>query len=134
MAGPDLLAYILTSKFDDHTPLYSQHEIFERMGADILDTTLVDWCGAEMRTLTPLIERIEADVMVSDVLHADDTPIRALDRSAKSKGVKRGRIWTYVRDQRHWAGQVPPGAVYYFSPDRKGKHLVNSRGILQADA
>lgn len=104
MAGPGLLAYILTSKFDDHVPLYRQHEIFERMGADIPDTTLVDWCGASMRTLAPLIERIEADVMSSDILHADDTPIRVLDRSAKStglgKGVKQGRIWTYVRDQR----------------------------------
>lgn len=142
MAGPGLLAYILTSKFDDHVPLYRQHEIFERMGADIPDTTLVDWCGAAMRTLAPLIERIEADVMASDILHADDTPIRVLDRSAKSKGlgkgVKQGRIWTYVRDQRPWAGQAPPGAVYYFSPDRKGehprKHLKNSAGILQADA
>lgn len=142
MAGPGLLAYVLTSKFDDHVPLYRQHEIFERMGADIPDTTLVDWCGAAMRTLAPLIERIEADVMASDILHADDTPIRVLDRSAKSKGlgkgVKQGRIWTYVRDQRPWAGQAPPGTVYYFSPDRKGehprKHLANSAGILQADA
>jgi transposase len=142
MAGPGLLAYILTSKFDDHVPLYRQHEIFERMGADIPDTTLVNWCGAAMKTLKPLIERIEADVMASDILHADDTPIRVLDRSAKSKGlgkgVKQGRIWAYVRDQRPWAGQAPPGAVYYFSPDRKGehprKHLANSAGILQADA
>lgn len=142
MAGAGLLAYILTSKFDDHLPLYRLREIFERMGADIPDTTLVDWCGAAMRTLAPLIERIEADVMASDILHADDTPIRVLDRSAKSKGlgkgVKQGRIWTYVRDQRPWSGQAPPGAVYYFSPDRKGehphKHLKNSAGILQADA
>lgn len=58
MAGPGLLAYILTSKFDDHVPLYRQHEIFERMGADIPDTTLVDWCGAAMRTLTPLVLRL----------------------------------------------------------------------------
>ena len=142
MAGPGLLAYILTSKFDDHVPLYRQHEIFGRMGADIPDTTLVDWCGAAMRTLTPLIERIEATIMATDVLHADDTPVRVLDRSAKSKGlgkgVKQGRIWTYVRDQGPWAGAAPPGAVYYFSPDRKGehprKHLKNSAGILQADA
>lgn len=112
------------------------------MGADIPDTTPADWCGAAMRTLAPRIERIEADVMASDILQADDTPIRVLDRSAKSKGlgkgVKQGRIWTYVRDQRPWAGQAPPGAVHYVSPDRKGghprTHLENSAGILQADA
>ncbi len=142
MAGPNLLAYVLTSKFDDHVPLYRQNEIFARMGADIPDTTLVDWCGGAMKTLAPLIEKIETDIMASDLLHADDTPIRVLDRSRKDKGlgkgVKQGRIWVYVRDQRPWAGQAPPGAVYYFSPDRKGehprKHLASSRGILQADA
>jgi len=142
MAGPNLLAYVLTSKFDDHVPLYRQNEIFARMGADIPDTTLVDWCGGAMKTLAPLIEKIEAEIMSSDLLHADDTPIRVLDRSRKDKGlgkgVKQGRIWTYVRDQRPWAGQDPPGAVYYFSPDRKGehprKHLARSGGILQADA
>jgi transposase len=142
MAGPGLLAYVLTSKFDDHIPLYRLNEIFARMGADIPDTTLVDWCGRAMQNLHPLIERIEAEIMSSDLLHADDTPIRVLDRSRKDQGlgkaVKQGRIWTYVRDQRPWAGKAPPGAVYYFSPDRKGehprRHLARSGGILQADA
>jgi transposase len=142
MAGPSLLAYMLVSKFDDHLPLYRLNEIFARMGADIPDTTLVDWCGRAMKTLLPLIELIEAEIMASDLLHADDTPIRVLDRSRRDKGlgkgVKQGRIWTYVRDQRPWSGTAPPGAVYYFAPDRKGEHvrthLRNSGGILQADA
>ena len=141
MAGAGLLAHILVSKFDDHLPLYRQHEIFARMGADIPDSTLVDWCGRAMKVLAPLIERIEADVMASDLLHADDTPIRVLDRSQRDKGlgkgVKKGRIWTYVRDQRPWAGASPPGAVYVFAPDWKEehvhRHLAQTRGILQAD-
>ena len=114
MAGPNLLAHILVSKFDDHLPLYRQHEIFER---------------------------IEMDVMGSNLLHADDTPIRVLDRSLRNKGlgkgVRQGRIWAYVRDQRPWAGRAPPGAVYRFAPDWKEEHvlshLANARGILQAD-
>jgi len=138
MAGPGLLAYVLVSKFDDHLPLYRLNEIFARMGADIPDTTLVDWCGRAMKTLQPLIELIEAEVMASDLLHADDTPIRVLDRSRRDKGlgkgVRQGRVWTYVRDQRPWSGTAPPGAVYYFAPDRKGEHvrshLRNSAGIL----
>ncbi|MFZ7094511.1 IS66 family transposase [Primorskyibacter sp. 2E233] len=142
MAGPNLLAHVLVSKFDDHLPLYRQNEIFARMGADIPDSTLVDWCGRSMQVLQPIIERIEAHVMASDLLHTDDTPIRVLDRGRRDKGlgkgVKQGRIWAYVRDQRPWAGSAPPGAVYYFAPDRKGEHvrqhLQNSSGILQADA
>ncbi|MBY3544964.1 IS66 family transposase [Rhizobium laguerreae] len=141
MAGAGLLAYILVSKFDDHLPLYRLNEIFARMGADIPDSTMVDWCGRAMQVLQPLIERIETAVMASDLLHADDTPIRVLDRSLRDKGlgkgVKKGRIWTYVRDQRPWAGSSPPGAVYYFAPDWKEehvhRHLKQSSGILQAD-
>jgi len=141
MAGAGLLAHILVSKFDDHLPLYRQHEIFARMGADIPDSTLVDWCGRAMKVLAPLIERIEADVMASDLLHADDTPIRVLDRANRDKGlgkgVKKGRIWAYIRDQRPWAGTSPPGAVYAFAPDWKEehvhRHLAKTRGILQAD-
>lgn len=141
MAGAGLLAYILVSKFDDHLPLYRLNEIFASMGADIPDSTLVDWCGRAMRVLQPLIERIEAAIMGSDLLHADDTPIRVLDRSLRDKGlgkgVKKGRIWAYVRDQRPWAGVAPPGAVYYFAPDWKEehvhRHLKQTSGILQAD-
>lgn len=142
MAGPGLLAQILVSKFDDHLPLYRQHEIYARMGADIPDSTLLDWCGRAMKVLAPVIERIEAEVMAAPVLHADDTPIRVLDRSRRDrglgKGVKQGRVWAYVSDQRPWAGSAPPGVVYRFSPDRKGEHpqqhLQDSGGILQADA
>lgn len=141
MAGAGLLAHVLVSKFNDHLPLYRLNEIFARMGVDIPDSTLVDWCGRAMKVLQPLTERIEAAVMVSNLLHADDTPIRVLDRSLRDKGlgkgVKKGRIWAYVLDQRPWAGAAPPGVVYHFAPDWKEDHvrhhLRKSSGILQAD-
>jgi len=71
-----------------------------------------------------------------------DTPIRVPDPkmklAGKERGVKEGRIWVYGRDDRPRAGQDPPAAAYWFSPDRKGahpqKHLENFIGILQAEA
>lgn len=142
MAGPGLLAHILVSKFDDHLPLYRQNEIFARMGAEIPASTLVDWCGQGVRVLSPLVARIRTDVMTADRLHADDTPVRVLDRARRleglGKGVKEGRIWTYLRDDRPWGGTAPPGIAYFFSPDRKSahphRHLAEFSGILQADA
>lgn len=142
MAGASLLAYVLVSKFDDHLPLYRQNEIFARMGADIPRSTLADWCGYSMRILQPVIDQIEASVLDSDILHADDTPIRVLapEQRAKGigKGVKQGRIWAYVCDQRPWAGAAPPGVVYRYAPNWNAQHvqdqLCNANGILQADA
>lgn len=142
MVGPALLAYILVSKFDDHLPLYRQREILARMGADVPSSTLVDWCGQGIRVLAPLVARIRSEVMKTDRLHADDTTVRVLDPSKRiegiGKGVKEGRIWIYLRDDRPWGGTAPPGSAYFFSVDRKGehpqKHLSGFRGILQADA
>lgn len=145
MASASLLAYILVSKFDDHLPLYRLNEIFARMGVDIPDTTLVDWCGRTMKLLLPLIERIESHVLAGDVLHADDTPIRVLDPSLRKagisgnlgKGVRQGRIWAYILDQRPWAGQAPPGVAYKFAANWKEKHVLehlrHASGVLQAD-
>jgi transposase len=143
MAGPALLAHILVAKYDDHVPLYRQGEIFARQGADIPRSTLIDWCGEAIAVLRPLVERIKVEVMRTDRLHADDTPIQVLDPKVrqsrgKARAVKEGRIWTYVRDDRPWGGNDPPVVAYFFSPDRKGEHpqghLADFKGILQADA
>jgi len=142
LAGPGLLAHILVAKYDDHLPLYRQGEIFARLGADIPRATLIDWCGQAVTALEPLVARLRTSVLSANRLHADDTPVRVLDPKVKAaggeRGVKEGRIWTYVRDDRPWGGADPPGVVYFFSPDRKGEHpqghLKRFKGILQADA
>ncbi|MCC6919347.1 MAG: IS66 family transposase [Alphaproteobacteria bacterium] len=143
MASPALLAHILVAKYDDHLPLYRQGEIFARMGADIPRSTLIDWCGQAAGALRPLADLIRDVVVASDRIHADDTPIRVLDPKKKrieglARGVKEGRVWVYVKDDRPWAGSDPPAAAYWFSPDHKGEHprehLADFNGILQADA
>ncbi len=49
-----------------------------------------------------------------------------------------GRCWVYVRDDRPFAGQAPPAAMFYYSRDRGGEHprvhLAKWSGVLQADA
>lgn len=78
--------------------------------------------------------------MAAPILHADDTPIRVLDRSRRDrgfgKGGKQGPVWACISDQRPWAGTAPLGVEYRFSPDRGGEHprqyLQSSSGILQA--
>jgi len=45
MAGPGLLAYIVTSKFSDYLPLYRLEDIFARQGFEISRATQSIWCG-----------------------------------------------------------------------------------------
>ena len=93
-----------------------------------------------MALLDPLIEALRKDVLASDVLHGDDTPVPVLSPGRGS--TKTGRLWTYVRDGRPWGSDSPgsdqaPAAVFFYSPDRKGthpqSHLGNFKGTLHAD-
>lgn len=134
-AGAGLLAHIVVSKYDDHLPLYRQAEIFAREGVELETSTLSGWVGATAAALQPLIDALAAEVMTSDTLHVDDTPVPVL---APGTGKTRtGRLWTYVRDERPFAGERPPAALFFYSPDRKGEHprahLINFRGVIHAD-
>jgi len=43
-----------------------------------------------MRILRPVIDQIEASVLGSGILHADDTPIRVLAPERQAKGIGKG--------------------------------------------
>src|SRR5947209_17410028 len=131
-AGAGLLAHIVVSKYDDHLPLYRQAEIFARDGVSLETSTLSGWVGATAATLKPLVDALAADLLASDTLHVDDTPVPVL---APGTGkTKTGRLWTYVRDERPFAGSRPPAAQFFYSPDRKGEHpqahLKDFRGVI----
>ncbi len=131
--GPQLLATILFDKFGMHIPLNRQSVRFRAEGIDLPLSTLADQVGHGTFAVMPLFHLIERHVLAAERLHGDDTTIRIL---AKGKCTT-GRIWTYVRDDRPFAGPAPPAAVYYASSDRRGehpqKHLAAFAGILQAD-
>jgi transposase len=134
-AGAGLLAHIVVSKYDDHLPLYRQAEIFARNGVSLETSTLSGWVGATAAALKPLVDALAAEVLTGDTLHVDDTPVPVL---APGTGkTKTGRLWTYVRDERRFAGWRPPAALFFYSPDRKGEHprthLKDFRGAIHAD-
>ena len=134
-AGAGLLAHIVVSKYDDHLPLYRQAEIFAREGVNLETSTLSGWVGATAAALQPLIDALAAEVVAPNTLHVDDTPVPVL---APGTGkTKTGRLWTYVRDERPFAGSCPPAALFFYSPDRKGEHprshLKDFRGVIHAD-
>jgi transposase len=131
--GPQLLATMLFDKFGMHIPLNRQSVRFKAERIDLPLSTLADQVGHGTFAVMPLFQLIERHVLAAERLHGDDTTIRIL---AKGKCTT-GRIWTYVRDDRPFAGPAPPAAVYYASGNRRGehpqRHLAAFAGILQAD-
>jgi hypothetical protein len=125
---------VLFEKFGQHQPLNRQAERYAKEGVPISLSTLADQVGGCTAALMPLFKRLEAYVLSAERLHGDDTRVPVL---AKGK-TDTGRIWVYVRDDKPFGGPAPPGAVFYYSRDRAGKHpqahLANYTGLFQADA
>ncbi|STI72438.1 transposase [Escherichia coli] len=136
IAGPGLLARVLTGKYCEHLPLYRQSEIFARQGVELSRALLSNWVDACCQLMTPLNDALYRYVMNTRKLHTDDTPVKVLAPGLKK--TKTGRIWTYVRDDRNAGSSSPPAVWFAYSPNRQGKHpeqhLRPFRGILQADA
>lgn len=131
-AGPSFLAMVLFEKFGQHQPLNRQAERYARESVPVSLSTLADQVGGCTLALMPLFNRLEAHVLAAERLHGDDTTVPVLAKGKTSTG----RIWGYVRDDKPFGGQAPPGAVFYYSRDRAGEHpqahLASYSGIFQA--
>jgi transposase len=133
-AGPNLLAMLLEAKFGQHLPLNRQSDSCAREGIALGVSTRADWVGSCTAMLAPLVRLIDAHVLAAERLHGDDTTVPLL---AKGRTIT-ARLWTYVRDDRPFAGPAPPAAMFRYSRDRTGehpqRHLASYAGLLQADA
>lgn len=94
MAGEGLLAQIVIDKYVDHLPLHRQMQRFERAGVKLAYSTLTDWVSGTCQLITPLFESLKAEVLRSNYLHADETPIKVMDKDKKGE-THRGFYWVY---------------------------------------
>jgi transposase len=124
-----LLALLLVAKYVDHLPLYRQQGIFLRAGLGIPRDLIIHWIHKAIGLLLPVVEAIHAEVLESNYLQADETPVRYLRPGT-------GKSWLgYL-----WQLRRPGGAVYYhWSTGRSRADLVEClggdyRGHMQCDA
>lgn len=128
MAGPGLLAYIVTSKFSDYLPLYRLEDIFARQGFEISRATQSIWCGDVADLVQPLYELMASRVRESHVVATDDTIMPMLSVGQ----TRQARMWVYVGDS------AQPYNVFDFTLNRGRdgpKHFLKDyRQVLLADA
>jgi transposase len=128
LATEGFLAWLLTSKYADHLPLYRLEGILARHGADISRKTLCDWVAACADALNPVYEHLRKRIVTLDYLQTDDTPVTVL---TEDKGSVTGRLWVYLD---------PLGKTVFFDAtptrgrDGPESVLKDFKGYLQADA
>jgi transposase len=128
LAGPGLLAFIVTSKFSDYLPLYRLEALFARQGFEISRATQAVWCGDVADIVEPLYERMAGRVRQSHVVATDDTTF-PMQSAGKTRPA---RLWVYVGDEAN------PYNVFDFTLDRgregPKEFLKDYTQVLLADA
>jgi transposase len=130
LCGPGLLAQVITAKFADHTPLYRLAGQLARSGVQIAPSTLGDWLAGAADLLGPLYQLMHERVLLSRVLHGDDTAVKL--RVAGAPRTAKAHLWAYIGEADY------PYVVFAFTADYTAKgpadFLEGYRGYLQADA
>jgi transposase len=134
IAGAGLIAEVVTNRFLDHLPFHRQERRFGRHGFPFSRQTTDGWAlDVAERWFGPLVEVLLEEVLASDSLNTDDTPVNVRDAHGKKR--YQGRFWTYVGDEQH------PHTVLRYTPNhtRDGpggpaEVLKNYSGFVQADA
>src|SRR3546814_20130680 len=110
----------MTSKYQDHLPLYRQAQSYAREGVQISESTLGDWVGAVHELVRPLTDALKRHVFVAEKIHTDDTPLAVL--SPGTGTTRQARLWTDVRDDRPPCGATVPSAWCRSHPGQQGVH------------
>ena len=129
IAGAGLLTQIIIDKYVDHLPLYRQQERFKREGINIPYSTITDWVTGSCKLILPLYDALKLLILQSDYLHADESPIKVLDKDKKGE-THRGYFWVYHNSiERLVLFEYQPGR------GREGPQqiLKNFKGHLQTD-
>src|SRR5262249_50282796 len=110
--------------------LHRQVGLVARSGVRMSRSTLCDWMASAAALLGPLVALMQARLLLSRVIHSDDTSVPFLERGRDE--ARQGHLWVYLGDRDH------PYVVFDFTThyrrDGPEQFLKGYAGYLQADA
>jgi len=131
IATPELLAYLLTSKFVDALPFYRQEKIFARIGVDLSRATMCNWAIQVAQRLEPLLELLRQKIRAGPYVQIDETTLQVLKEPGREPESK-SYMWVY-------RGGEPekPSLIFQYFPSRSGdvpfEFLDDYEGYVQTD-
>jgi transposase len=130
LCGPGLLAQVCTAKFADHVPVHRLAGQLSRSGVGIAASTLGDWLAGAADLLDPLYQFMHQRLLLSRVLHGDDTSVKL--RVVGADRTRKAYLWVNIGDADY------PYVVFDFTADHTAagpeRFLAGYKGYLQADA
>jgi transposase len=130
IATPELLSFIVFSKFFQALPLYRQEEYFKLNGIELKRGTMARWLVQVKEKLIPIYNLLQDKMFDSGYMSIDATNVQVLKEPGRAAEAK-----SFM-----WARGSPEKGIVLFDYDPSGggkiaKKLVEGfHGALQADA
>ena len=129
-AGPSLLAGLAVNHFADHLPYYRLEEILGRSRLTIDRSTQCRWMIRLSKALSPLTDLMRFLALQSDVVQADETPVKML---APGQGkTSTTYLWAVLGNLQH------PYTTFSFTESRSragpAAFFADFEGTLVSDA
>ena len=131
MASNELLAHVITMKYQHALPLYRMETYFEMMDAKLSRQTLSNWIISAASELECVYAYMREKILKRDYIHADETPVKVIDnKGCESKS--KHYMWVYLSED------VDSSIIMYdYQKTRSSvcptKFLEGFSGYLQTD-
>ncbi len=88
-----LVAYVVTSKYQHHLPLYHLEAMAPQQGAPPSRKTMVDWVRIAAEWAEPIYKLMHREVLASGYVQCDEIPVKVMDPDEKGQGTHQGYLW-----------------------------------------
>jgi transposase len=130
ISTPELLSFLIFSKFFQGLPLYRLEELFKLQGVDLSRTKMASWLIQVSEKLQPIWNILEEKSLQSGYMGIDATHVQVLKEVGRKPETK-----SFM-----WARGSPELGIVLFDYDVSGggavakKLMLDFKGALQADA
>jgi transposase len=121
LASASFLAWLLTSKYRCHFPLYRLESILADRGLMIPRARLCDWVLSAAFLLKPIADAMLDAIRAGPITQLDDTPVSC--QGEKGQGLFEARLWAYINPEVEGGG-----LCLHFRSGRKGR-CANHCGV-----
>ena len=129
---PSVYAHVVVSKYQDHLPLNRLAGILKREGAQISKQTMWDMLvTVDELVAQPILERCREELLESEVLQADESPVRM--RLEGSKGSRETTVWVWRSAREETPRKVLTCFELRKSRDGPKRFLGDWSGVLVSD-
>ena len=127
--GASLVAHFMVSKYVDHMPIHRCVKMLSRQKVTIDDNTVYNCLKKACILIEPVYDEHERQVLQTNYLAVDETPIKVLDK-AKKGTTHQGYYWVYYNTQsRQVLFKYQTGRAAQWPKET----LKNYQGYLQTD-